>query len=237
MQKSQLTSNLFLAIQNTYDAIELALFEQNGLIDSTSESKMHASKNFILCVQQLFNRNNITVDNIQFMAVNQGPGPFTTLRTILASTNGLSFAKKIPMIGIDGLLALVHEYKNEAYPNTVALLNAFNKEVYFAKSMANNPIETGYMNATEFIKKLHKDYPNTSIQFIGNGVALHFDEIIQTFGDKAYIPDPIPLVCSIKQIGSIGWQHWQQQINISYQLLPLYLKKHAAQQALEQSQK
>lgn len=234
MQKSQLTPHLFLAIQNTYDDIEIALFEESKLIDAISESKRYASKNFIIRLQQLLERNNITMDNIQYMAVNQGPGPFTTLRVVLASTNGLSFAKKIPMIGIDGLHALADEYHDNTYPNTVVLLNAFNKEVYFAIDIKNKPIKTGYMKITDLTKKLYTDYPNSPIRFIGNGIELYRNEINQTFGDNAYIPDPLPLTCSIHQVGKIGWKQWQEQTDLSYQLLPLYLKKHAAQQAIEQ---
>ncbi|HRN78233.1 MAG TPA: tRNA (adenosine(37)-N6)-threonylcarbamoyltransferase complex dimerization subunit type 1 TsaB [Candidatus Dependentiae bacterium] len=234
MQKSKLTSNLFLAIQNTYESIELGLFEQDRLIDVICEPKIHASKNFIPCIQQLLACNNIALDAIQFLAVNQGPGPFTTLRVVLASTNGLSFAQQIPMTGIDGLHALVEEHLNDTYPNTIVLLNAFNQEVYFAIHIHLQTIETGYMKITELLKQIHNDYPNDFLRFIGNGTALYRDDILHMFGNNAYIPEHLPQTCSLKQIGTIGWQQWQQKKNISYQLLPLYLKKHAAQQAFEQ---
>jgi len=121
----------FLALQHTYQGIELGLFDDAQTIQITHDDKKKASKNIILLVNQLLKNKNISFDNLLFIAANQGPGPFTTLRVVIASVNGIGFATQKPLIGVDGLDALLQEHKNETYPVSVALLNAYSNDVYF----------------------------------------------------------------------------------------------------------
>ena len=73
---------------------------------------------------------------LAFLAVNQGPGAFTSLRVIIASINGLALgdAQK-RLIGVDGLDALAQEahqkYIKDQNALLVPLLNAYNSEVYY----------------------------------------------------------------------------------------------------------
>ena len=121
----------YIAIQNTYDIFEMALFINNNIIDHIHDDKRHTSKMFIPFLDQLCIRNNILFSNISFCAVNCGPGPFSTLRSIIASVNGLYLATNVPLIGIDGLEATFLEFYDKQYQNTIVLLNAFNNEVYY----------------------------------------------------------------------------------------------------------
>ena len=52
----------------------------------------------------------------------------------------------------------------------------------------------------------------------------------ESFGNQAYIPDPLLQYCSVQQIGIMGLRNWQSKQGLAQQLLPLYLKKHPAQQ-------
>ncbi len=215
----------FIAIQNTYDQIEIALYDDTRCLDLQIRDKLVASKEFVDTLANLLSSHQLAFSSIPFIAVNQGPGPFTTLRVIIASVNGLSFATKIPLVGIDGLNAFYEQSKNSTYPNTVVLLNAFNNDVYFATHAEN-----GYKNISTLLDELVARIPSEPIRFVGNGSALHRDLILETFGSRAHIPDPLPLYCSIEQIAKQGLAQWNAQKNVSYQLMPLYLKKHIVQQ-------
>src|SRR3990170_4281291 len=135
---------LFLSIQNTYEAIEIALFKDDQLVAALKEDKSRASKELIPLIAYLLLRARITMKDLAFIAVNQGPGPFTTLRVVIATVNGLSFATNVPLVGIDSLDAFLEEYKNSEHP-TIILLNAFNNDVYYAIKKVDDPKpEKGY---------------------------------------------------------------------------------------------
>jgi tRNA threonylcarbamoyladenosine biosynthesis protein TsaB len=221
---------LYLGIQNTYQIVELALFNDQELVDFVQEDKTRASTYFVSMLGTLLNTHHISWADLSFIAVNQGPGPFTTLRVVIASVNGLSFATKIPLIGIDALDALIFEYQNAQYPITIALLNAFSHDVYFAiERPESKHIEKGYENITHFLNRIKQSMPaEQPIHFIGNATEMYKQEITTIFGDQAFIPIELPQTASIKQIGLMGFKAWNQKIGLTDQLMPLYLKQTSA---------
>lgn len=216
----------YLSIQNTYTHVEMALFQDSQLINWVAEDKLRASKHFVLLIAGLLEEHHIKFADLSFLAVNQGPGPFTTLRVVIASVNGLSYATKVPLVGIDALDALILEHENNLYPNTIALLNAFNQDVYFGVSrqgLAN--IEKGYKSISTLLQELRESIPDQAVRFIGNAAELYSKEIMDTFGAHAYIPNPMPQTASIQQIGLMGLNQWDKQENVVQELYPLYLKQ------------
>jgi tRNA threonylcarbamoyladenosine biosynthesis protein TsaB len=221
----------FLSIQNTYQEVQVALFSDQNLIDGITVDKAIASKRIISMLDNLLHKNGIQLNDISFIAVNQGPGPFTSLRIVIASVNGISFAQDIPLIGIDGLKALLAETRDPDYPNTVALLNAFNGDVYFAiESPDSERSKSGYKKIGALLTELQTTMAGCTIRFIGNATALYRTEIKNRFGDNAFIPEQLPQTCSIEQIGIMGFEKWKENPIGVEQLLPLYLKKHVTQE-------
>lgn len=216
----------FFSIQNTYHSVEIALFNNDQLLELIVEDKTQSSKHFIPIIADILIKHQIKLSDISFFAVNQGPGPFTTLRVVIASVNGLSFASNIPLIGIDALDAFLLEHQNNDWPNTVVLLNAFNNDVYFGIQQKNNPeYKKGYDNINVILEKIKTSMPETPIRFLGNGVELHAQEIRNMFGQNAIIPDPLPQTCTVQQIGLMGLEKWKKRQGLEHQLFPLYLKQ------------
>jgi tRNA threonylcarbamoyladenosine biosynthesis protein TsaB len=212
----------FLALQNTYTDLQIALFKQTTCLAVVQTNKTTASKDIILLLQSLLESHSISFDQIQFIAANQGPGAFTTLRVVIATVNGLSFASQVPLIGINSLRALLHEYRSEFI--TIALLNAFSKDVYYAVREKNNEI---IAQGCAPIAHLFELYPhhNEKILFIGNGAEIHKSGILESYGSRAVFSDPMPETCTIQTIGLMGLKQWQKQENLSFQLQPIYLKQ------------
>jgi len=220
----------FISIQNTYQTLELALFANNRLIDKRMTKNRQASKEFVPLLRDLLKQNNLPIQELSFLAVNQGPGPFSTLRVVISSVNGLNFATTIPLIGIDGLDAFIAEYNDTAYPYTVVLINAFNYDVYFALQQPGKPLMKGYKKIDQLLPELASHIPTHVIRFLGNGTKLYQDRIEAQFQEQAYLPSPLPHFCSIEQIAQMGLEKWNKQEGITSQLIPLHLKKHPSQQ-------
>ena len=215
----------FISIQNTYDFLELALFTDDTCIKTVQEDKKNASKRAIPLLGSLLQDHKLTLTDLSFIGVNYGPGPFTTLRVIIATVNGLSFATKLPLIGIDGLQALLAQSADANYPETIALLNAFNKDVYFGIQLAHWTGQTrGYANIETFLKTLSDYQPSNTLRFIGNASSLYKDEITAALSEKQIIIDDGYPTCSVEQVGHLAYEQWQQKTDLSYKLSAHYLK-------------
>lgn len=214
----------FLVIQHTHTGIELGLFHHDTLVHMKSEDKRMASKQCVALADELLRANALSFSDLSFCAANQGPGPFTTLRVVIASINGLAFAAQKPLIGIDGLDALLVEHAVTTYPVTVALLNAYGNDVYFGIKSQNGEISKGYKNTEALMTHLVETFPIEQMYFIGQAAAMHKELIEQHCGKRAVFADPLPEQASLQCIGSMAWDAWKQKKATVNQLLPLYLK-------------
>jgi tRNA threonylcarbamoyl adenosine modification protein YeaZ len=217
----------FLSIQNNYHQVELALFKDSHILTSLAISKIDASSQLMLTIKSLLAEHHLSFKDLSFIAANQGPGPFTTLRVVIATVNGISFATRIPLIGVDGLDVFLNEYKDTQYPVTVALLNAFNQDAYFGIDTFGTR-EKGCKNSEQLLRELHAQHGNQQIRFIGSGVSTFKEQLTSIFGaqagSKILIPIPLPDQCSVKALGLHALENWKTHKNLTYQLLPLYLK-------------
>ncbi len=214
----------FLVIASDYERVNFALYQGQKQIKVYSEHKYTISKNLIVLFDKLLSTHQLNLSDMKFIAVNQGPGPFTTLRTIIASVNGISFAANMPLIGVNSLVALLQENASADWQITIALFNAFNNDVYFGIAHEQN-IEIGYENIGLFLTKLKKQFLDQPIRFIGSGVKLYKKELQEILGKQAFIPEDNPLHASTDQIAKMALTKWQEKKNISYQLQPIYLKE------------
>jgi len=217
---------IFFAIQSTYETVQIAIFKQITIVDIAHIKKTNASKEIIPTLNALLTHNHLTLTDLSYIAVNQGPGPFTTLRAVITTVNGLSFARNIPLIGVNALDAFVEEQSNTTYPHTVVLLNAFNFDVYFAQQHNGN-IKKGCSKIKPLLERIRHEVSDQLIRFIGNASAIYASEIQACFGDHAYLPQPLPETVSIGQIGLSSQKLWANNKKVSYQLLPIYLKQFA----------
>lgn len=211
----------FLAIQNTYAQVQMAIYANGTLHEIISLDKTVASRDCVVALEQLLRQNSVSFADLSFIAVNQGPGPFTTLRVVISTINGLSFARNIPLIGVNGLQALSLDYH---CPHKVILLNAFAGDVYY-RIESNGSIAMGAEKAASIIQHVSQKIPHDPILFLGNGVSLYQELITATFGDRAQLPTPMPETASLQAIAQLAKAQWKSKENISYQLQPLYYKQ------------
>ncbi len=213
----------FLAIQNTYTHVQMGVFYGSKPIATTEIDKKDASKECINALAKLLANSSVPFNNLSFIAVNQGPGPFTTLRVVIATVNGLGLTQKIPVIGINALEALLSEYANQPTPNKVALLNAFAHDLYFGIQTANF-IETGCTSAASCFLEISQKIPQGPILFLGNGILGNEQFLNATFGNRAQFLPVNPETVSLNHIAKIGLENWHNKQNVQYQLQPLYYK-------------
>ncbi len=188
-------------------------------------SKFQASAELIPTLDRALAEHQLKLSDLAFIAANYGPGPFTTLRTVIATLNGIAFASTVKLVGVDGLLAFITEYKNPTYDRTICMLNAFGHDVYYAYYDQDDMLVTGSANGEQFLKEIATAFADApTIQWLGNAIATYRPLIDELFGTRAIIPEPIPHTCSIQQIGLMGLAHWERHENVSHQLMPHYLK-------------
>jgi len=137
-------------VQGSFQTLQVSIFQDDICLQTIVDDKTRASSQFLFLLEKILTKNKKNFSDISFIAADQGPGAFTSLRVILATLNGIAFSKdsssqdsssrKIKLIGIDGLEALAYETfetlvqqkKDLSDSMIVSLLNAYNNEVHHA---------------------------------------------------------------------------------------------------------
>lgn len=216
-----------LCLQATYNKVDVALCNDQYIIDSLSIPNNSSSAQLVVCLDQLLKKHSTSIKDCLYIAANQGPAPFTTLRTILATINGIQAAINIPLIGIDGLQSLIDQHKSKNYTYTIALLNAFNNELYYAIYFENNCI-TGYASCENIVSLIKETIGNDSALIIGNGIEILKKDYSGTFGTQISFNTSIVYI-TIADVAHIAQKAWSNGGDFTIPLMPLYLKKHAAE--------
>lgn len=215
---------IFLAIQSTYDAIELGLFDIHQCIEKHTISKFQASAHLIPILDAILKNNNKSWTDLSFCVVSQGPGPFTTLRTVIATMNGLSYATHIPLIGISALDVLIQECDPTSAKNVCALLQAFSGDVYVGLRKAHQQVLNLSLAGADLCT-FFDSHGITELEIVGNGISL-YEDILK----KCLIPT-LHLNTNLQHGSLHGLAHcglllWQSGNKGGRSLRPLYLKNH-----------
>lgn len=217
----------YLVIQNNYHAVEIGLFRDSTLSAQHTIAKTEASKLLVLSLDELLKADGVQLANISAIIANNGPGPFTTLRVVISTVNGISFATGIPIVGVDALDAALSEWRSSEYPTTAILFNAFGNDVYAIIEDDKKTLFKGVIAIDQLIEMMQRI--GKTVRFLGNGTALHQKLITDQLSIKAVIPKDIPAYCSLKAVATLGLTEWNKSHVGVNQLEPYYLKKHPAQ--------
>jgi len=119
-----------LSIDTSSDICSVAILEDDTLIKELhiDDIKTHSEKLMPL-ISDIFDKCNLTLDNIDLIACSKGPGSFTGIRIGIATVKAFSDSKKLNAIGISSLDGLAHNIENDGL--TCALIDAKNNNVYF----------------------------------------------------------------------------------------------------------
>jgi len=229
-------NDYFISIEGCYTHVEVALFKNKISIDSIVKQDVKASSHLIPYLDTLLQKNSLTLDNLSFLAIDQGPGAFTSLRVSIATVNGIAYAHKIPLIGVHGLDALCHQTAKALINKTntliVCLLNAFNNDVYFSINKIQedsiNILEKNCKKIDLVLQEL-QEFPDRSkftIVFTGNGAVLHQEIITQIFGKDSF-SSPLYTNCSAQTIAEMALEQWEENKNpenFPNSLAPHYMK-------------
>lgn len=229
---------LLLSMQGTYATTEIALSSNGQIIRTASVERDRSSAGLVPLISDTLKRENFTIKNVTHIAVDQGPGAFISLRVSVVIANAISFATKIPLIGINGLDALIHQVRksNEALIKSsnatlmVALLNAYSHDVYASYCPTDPYILTPSMPSTAlkidtFLRHLAFVADGHKILLTGNGAAIHRSLIEQTPGLNCVFEPTITSHCTVKTIAELAQKRISSRTGFVTKLSPIYLKQ------------
>ena len=188
------------------------------------------SETLMPIVKNTLSELNITLNDIDLIVCDNGPGSFTGIRIGVATSKAFSDSLNITEIGISSLEALAYNVKTDGI--ICSLIDAKNNNVYvgvFENIDGNYILRRNF--STENISDLLTEFKDSeySITFVGDG-AINYKEII-----SSVLPDKSLFVgnnsLSAYNLALAGLSHFNN--NDITDVMPLYLRKPQAERMLE----
>lgn len=212
-----------LNIETATDICSVCLSEEGQVISfaENNEGYSHASTLTIL-IQKCLKEANITLEELDAVAISQGPGSYTGLRIGVSVAKGICYALDKPLIAIDTLQALAWacakgEQKEAHY---CAMIDARRMEVYTAmydfKNREEQAVSALIVEENSFQSYFEKE---ETIIFCGNGADKCKSILTSPFAQFS------PIICSAKHLSSLSKEKFEQSdfCDIAY-FSPLYYK-------------
>ena len=210
---------LILGIDTSTKICTCSIFDsENGVIAETSLSVKKNHSNIVMpIIDNLFKISDLTINDIDKIAVAIGPGSFTGVRIALGITKGLAMALNKPLIAVnelDILEAIAEGNENEVIP----LIDARKERVYY--KYQGNYIDDYLINLISNFDK------NKKYVFVGDG-AINYKNILKdNLGDNAIV---LPMYNTFPRASVLCELALNKEEANIYTLEPEYISKSRAE--------
>lgn len=104
----------FLSVETATDVCSVSLFKNQKNFDTrTSTEPRSHSKNLGAFIRDIIQNNNLSLPELDFIAISSGPGSFTGLRIGFSLVKGLIFPFELPVVLVPTLQSLEAKIKDE----------------------------------------------------------------------------------------------------------------------------
>lgn len=125
---------LILSLETTTNVCSVALHQEGKLIASKENyaSQSH-SRLLAVFIKDILAELDLRANQLEAIAVSQGPGSYTGIRIGVSTAKGLCYALSVPLISVNTLLAMAYGVNKYTFEENVVLcpmIDARRMEVY-----------------------------------------------------------------------------------------------------------
>ena len=234
-----------LSIDTSSNICGVSILDDSNLIcNLDNDTGRTHSENLMPMIKDALSKANLTLNEIDLIVCDIGPGSFTGIRIGIATVKAFNDSLNIPCIGISSLEALAYNINNNS-SLVCSILDSKNDNCYFAlyerkEKLFETLIEPKAedIDSTLAILKSYIEYnfENSNITFVGDGSKIYQNQIKDNF-KEAQISDTNLDILNSYNLGICGYEKFNNSGYINEEILPLYLKKPQAQRLLEEKTK
>lgn len=214
-----------LAIDTSSSICSTAILDDEVLIDKNelNNGRTH-SENLMPLIQELLQSNQLSLNQIDLIVCDKGPGSFTGIRIGIATVKALAEVHNIPVVGVSSLEALAYQVTSSSKSYIGSLIDARNNQVYCGIFDSNYELQEPYLaNDIQFVTNTLKKY--SPICLIGDGAIKHRN-LLSSFGAEIITIQELHAY----HLGLCGFKKWTCGIvETADTLLPMYLRKSQAE--------
>ena len=239
-----------LAIETTGAEASVAIINEKGeVFMEASDQKLNHLQNLMPMVDILLSKCGLTIDDMNYIAVSEGPGSFTGIRIGVSSARALAQALGLQTISVPTLKSFLYNVPD--YEGTVCpIFDARRSQVYggayqWIDGKASEVVPGAAYDLNELLTLLEQVIKQTStekeITFFGDGI-IPYREMIASWQDASlndnirvlFAEDDIKLQ-KASSVARLALEIYREGgMKSLYDLKPVYMRKAEAERKLEE---
>ncbi len=206
----------------------IALSVNDVLYQTGIHSTKPQAEQLLICIDDLIHQANISLNELDYIAVSKGPGSFTGLRVAISAAQALAYALNIPIVAICSLQILAQQaYRRHNHHAVTVAIDARMQEVYWARFTLKQQVmvlqsKIEVASPTSMLKQLTQDDI-----LVGNALSIYPELAKAGFESMCMTPkaeDFTYLACLL---------YAQGQVVSPAALLPEYIRNNVAKKSLK----
>lgn len=216
-----------LVVDTSSKLCSVAILEDTNLIKKLElDNGLTHSETLMPLIKQLLNECKLSLNDIDLLVSDIGPGSFTGIRIGVSTCKAFSDSLNIPCVGVSSLEVLAYNIKDDGI--ICSTIDCKNNNCYFALYQLNNGVynvleEPCAKSVDDVLSLLKSDYNTTNVNFVGDGIPY----------TKLNLKEEPCSYLNVENLGIAGFTKFINTKKIGENILPLYLKKPQAQIQLE----
>ncbi len=229
-----------LGIDTSTHSTSVCVIEDDKLIcEYTVNTKKTHSQKLMIMIESMIKESDLTIKDIDVIAICIGPGSFTGLRISMATAKAIAQVRNLPIVAVDSLESLAFNM-NHCDKTICSILDAQKNQVYTGKYR----FENGEFKTLEEIKvtkidELIEEISNNDEEFIlvGEAVSIYKDKLIQVKNISLAAPsNNISKASSLCVLGAMKYKN-NQDVHDCYTVNPMYIRKSQAEVQYDEKMK
>ena len=150
-----------LCIESSYHICSVAVSSNETIYTAESGIVQNHAESIMILIQDCLDKANISMGELNAVAISSGPGSYTGLRIGTSTAKGICFALNIPLIAIDTLYSIAYgasHIESVSGANFWSMIDARRMEVYHCVFDSNlnaiTEVKNGIIEEASFIPEV-----------------------------------------------------------------------------------
>ncbi|MGL5754197.1 MAG: tRNA (adenosine(37)-N6)-threonylcarbamoyltransferase complex dimerization subunit type 1 TsaB [Paraclostridium sp.] len=229
-----------LGIDTSTQAASVCIIEDEKLIcEYTINSKRTHSQKLMLMIESMIKESDLSIKDIDAIAICIGPGSFTGLRIGMATAKAISHVRNLPIISVNSLESLAFNM-NLCDKTICSIIDAQRNQVYTGKyKFENNEFKTVEDVNVIAVDELIEELSSKDEEFIlvGEATSLYIDKLSEV--KNISIASASNNVNKASSLCVLGIMKYEKNIDIHncHSINPMYIRKSQAEVQYEEKMK
>ena len=220
-----------LAFDISTNTLSIALEkDDNSIIEIYKENIKNQNEELLPTLNNFLKSNDISLNNILYIALGIGPGSFTALRIAFATIKTICYAKNIPIIGVPSLEVLyqnIKEYNGIKACMIDARKGSIYADIYYNEKKIKENLDVTYQEFIDIIKNINNN--NDYITLCGYGFCNNIDFFTNSLQNIKKLDNSYHKIKVSNTIILSKLKYNKKQFDDVFSLLPLYIRKSEAE--------